>query len=121
MTITKQFAEDFAAEWIAAWNSHDVDRVLAHYTTDFTINSPTALAVMPESGGFIAGKENIRSYWLAALSKAPNLAFELYGLFIGVNGISLHYVNTATNKAVIEVMNFNEDLKVVQVLVYHGK
>ncbi len=121
MMITKEFAEDFAAEWIAAWNSHDVDWVLAHYTADFTINSPTALAIVPESGGFIAGKENVRRYWLTALSKAPNLAFELLGLFIGVHGVSLHYVNTTTNKTVIEVMNFNEDLKVTQVLVYHNQ
>lgn len=121
MIITKEFAENFAAEWIAAWNRHDVDKVLAHYTADFTIQSPTALMVVPESGGFIAGKENIRRYWLNALSKVPNLAFELLNLFIGVNGVSLRYVNMATNKIVLEVMNFNEDLKVTQVLVYHNQ
>ena len=26
--IDRRFAERFAAEWIAAWNSHDLDRVL---------------------------------------------------------------------------------------------
>ena len=119
--ITKEFAEDFAAEWMAAWNSHDVDRVLSHYTNDFTIYSPTALAIVQESKGFIAGKENIRRYWLTALSKAPDLAFELLGLFTGVHGIALHYINTASNKTVTEVMNFNENLKVIQVLVYHGE
>jgi hypothetical protein len=120
MMITKEFAEGFAAEWMAAWNDHDVDRVLAHYADDFTIDSPTALAVVPESKGFIAGKENIRRYWLTALSRAPGLAFEPLGLFVGVHGLSLHYINTASNKTVVEVMNFNEDLKVIQVLVYHG-
>ena len=120
MMITKEFAEDFAAEWIAAWNSHDMNRIMAHYADNFTIDSPTALAVVPESGGFIAGKEHIRSYWLTALNKAPDLAFELLGLFIGMRGVSLHFINTSINKTVVEVMNFNEDLKVAQVLVYHN-
>ena len=119
--ITKEFAKAFALEWIASWNSHDVDRVLTHYADNFTIASPTALAVVPESGGFIAGKEVIRRYWQTALSKAPGLAFELLGLFTGMDGISLHYTNAATGQTVIEVMNFNEDLKVKQVLVYHGR
>ncbi len=28
-------ARGFAEHWIAAWNSHDIDAVLAHYTDDF--------------------------------------------------------------------------------------
>jgi ketosteroid isomerase-like protein len=117
--ITKEYAEAFAAEWIAAWNSHDLDRVLTHYTDDFTIESPTALAVVPESKGFIAGKENIRRYWQTALDRLPDLAFELLAVFVGVHGVSLHFRNMAINKLVIEVMNFDEQGKVKQVLVYH--
>lgn len=25
---------DFAHEWIAAWNAHDLERILAHYADD---------------------------------------------------------------------------------------
>jgi ketosteroid isomerase-like protein len=34
MTITKEWAESFAVEWIEAWNGHDLPRVLSHYTDD---------------------------------------------------------------------------------------
>jgi len=34
------FAERFGADWIAAWNSHDLDRVLTHYEDDFEMSSP---------------------------------------------------------------------------------
>ena len=34
------FAERFATDWIAAWNSHDLDRVLTHYEDDFEMSSP---------------------------------------------------------------------------------
>ena len=33
--IEQSFAETFAAEWIAAWNSHDLESILSHYVEDF--------------------------------------------------------------------------------------
>jgi ketosteroid isomerase-like protein len=33
--LTQTTAEAFASEWIEAWNSHDLDRILAHYSDDF--------------------------------------------------------------------------------------
>ena len=38
--IDHAFAADFAREWIAAWNSHDLERIFAHYTDDFSMSSP---------------------------------------------------------------------------------
>jgi ketosteroid isomerase-like protein len=38
--ITKEQALDFAHEWVAAWNAHDLERVLSHYTEDFEMSSP---------------------------------------------------------------------------------
>ena len=29
--VDSAFAEHFANDWIAAWNAHDLDRVLSHY------------------------------------------------------------------------------------------
>jgi ketosteroid isomerase-like protein len=29
--IDAAFAQRFAADWIAAWNRHDLDAILAHY------------------------------------------------------------------------------------------
>ena len=33
------FAERFANVWIAAWNSHDLERILAHYEDEFEMSS----------------------------------------------------------------------------------
>jgi hypothetical protein len=38
--IDRAFAREFAAEWIAAWNSGDLERILSHYADDFEIRSP---------------------------------------------------------------------------------
>lgn len=37
--IDPAFARRFAADWIAAWNRHDLDAILAHYTDDFEMRS----------------------------------------------------------------------------------
>lgn len=39
--IDQAWAYDFAKEWIAAWNSHDLDRILSHYVEDFEMSSLT--------------------------------------------------------------------------------
>ena len=40
MNIDQAFAERFAAEWVEAWNAHDLERVLSHYAEDFEMSSP---------------------------------------------------------------------------------
>jgi ketosteroid isomerase-like protein len=49
--MEKGFAERFAKEWVAAWNSHDLDRVLAHYEEDFEMSSPIIIALVGEPSG----------------------------------------------------------------------
>lgn len=38
----------FAEDWLAAWNRHDVDAVLAHFHDDVVFTSPVAARVVPE-------------------------------------------------------------------------
>jgi ketosteroid isomerase-like protein len=45
--ISRGFGEEFAREWIEAWNSHDLDRVLSHYADDFTMSSPYIAQICP--------------------------------------------------------------------------
>lgn len=37
--IAKDQAHHFAQEWMEAWNAHNVERVLSHYTEDFEMSS----------------------------------------------------------------------------------
>lgn len=118
--ITKEFANEFAKDWINAWNEQDVEKVLSHYTDHFIIETPRALEVVPESKGTVAGKEAVRKYWLASMKKRPNLHFQLLDVLVGVNGLSVYYLNTVTNKKAVEVMCFDRDKKVTKVIVHYG-
>jgi ketosteroid isomerase-like protein len=48
VVMEEGFAERFAKEWIAAWNSHDLDRILGHYEDDFEMSSPVIPALVGE-------------------------------------------------------------------------
>jgi ketosteroid isomerase-like protein len=42
LIMTSKEAQAFADEWIAAWNSHDLERVLSHYAPEIVFLSPIA-------------------------------------------------------------------------------
>jgi len=74
MTITKLWADDFVHDWVEAWNTHDLVRVLSHYTDDFEMSSPFIAQFTGESSGVIAGKDTIAAYWRTALQSFQTCA-----------------------------------------------
>lgn len=89
--IDKSFADRFAADWIAAWNSRSLDRVLAHYTDDFQFSSPAIIKVVGEPSGSLRGKQAVGAYWAKALAGLPDLVMTLDAVLWGVNTIVLNY------------------------------
>lgn len=72
-------ADDFVAEWMEAWNGHDVERILEHYADDVEYFSPFIAQMAAQSGpggdGRLVGKEAVRAYFTAALERYPDLRF----------------------------------------------
>lgn len=64
-------------EWIAAWNSRDLERVLALYDENSEMTSDRIQALGFDSSGTLTGKAKLRMYWGKALTLLPNLHFEL--------------------------------------------
>ena len=89
--LTKEFATHFAAEWIAAWNAHDLPRILSHYTDDFEMSSPYIVQLLGEPGGKLKGKAAVGEYWRRALERTPTLHFELVDTLVGVDSLVLYY------------------------------
>lgn len=119
--MTKDFAMQFAIEWVAAWNSHDLDKILSHYSEDFTIETPMAKKLYPGSDGIVAGKSEVRKYWKIGLERIPDLKFEILDVLIGINGLAIYMINTATNRKSVEVMNFNNEKKVNKAFVSYSE
>ena len=89
--ITDEFAARFAADWIDAWNAHDLERILAHYTHDFEMASPVITQLMSEPSGRLKGKDAIRSYWAQAIARNPALRFELLDVLAGAASVVIVY------------------------------
>jgi hypothetical protein len=101
----------FAATWLAAWNSHDVEAVLAHFDDDVVFTSPVAVRILPESGGVLRGKDALRHYWTVALSMIPDLRFALERVFAGVDVLVICYRNENGDER-NEVLRFRRGLVV---------
>ncbi len=89
--LTAEQAEEFAQEWIAAWNSHDLERILSHYEDDFEMSSPVIAQLMEEPSGRLKGKERVAIYWGKALQRYPDLHFERLHVLRGVNSVTIVY------------------------------
>jgi hypothetical protein len=111
--IEKSWAQHFAAEWIAAWNAHNLERVLWHYHDDFEMRSPLIVELMGIAGGSLTGKSAIRPYWEKGLAAYPALRFELHCMLIGVDSIAIYYRSTPNSRMVAEVLTFSDDGQIV--------
>ena len=111
--LTRMQAEQFAAEWIAAWNSHDLARVLDHYAENFELSSPFIVSIAGEPCGRLRGKPAIAAYWSRALERIPNLHFELVAVFSGVRSIVLQY-RMHDGRGAAEWLEFGDDGKVLR-------
>ena len=101
-------AKEFAKQWIKSWNSHDLEDIMSHYSDDIEITTPMIKLAGEIQSGSLSGKENVEVYWSKALSKFPDLKFELIDVTSGVNSVALYYNSTMDKKA-IEVMFFNKN------------
>ena len=89
--MTEAEAQEFALEWIQAWNSHDLERILRHYSEDVEVTSPLVESVLGPGRVTVRGKTELRRYWGPALERYPDLRFTLYRAYAGAGSVVLHY------------------------------
>jgi len=115
LNLTSERARRFATEWIESWNSHDLDRILAHYAENVALTSPIAAKLLNVADGTVKGKAALGSYFRKGLEAFPQLRFELIEVMWGLSSIVLHYRNQAGTKSA-EFMEFDSAGKVTRVV-----
>ncbi|HBD12773.1 MAG TPA: nuclear transport factor 2 family protein [Porticoccaceae bacterium] len=108
--MDKEQARKFADEWLAAWNAHDLKRILSHYEEDFEMASPAIVSLMGQASGILKGKQSVGEYWSQALEKYPQLHFQLEHVLCGANSVTLIYQGVLGLSA--EVFHFSAAGKV---------
>jgi ketosteroid isomerase-like protein len=118
--LTEERARELADNWIEAWNSHNLDKILSHYAEDVVLVSPVAANILKNPSGTVNGKEALRSYFEKGLEVYPDLKFELIDVMWGISSIILYYVNQKGTKTG-EFMEVNSTGKVTKVVAnYNG-
>ena len=105
--------DEFARDWVEAWNAHDLERILSHYAPDVVFASPVAAEIVPESRGVIRAIDALRSYWASGLDRIPDLHFDLVDALHTVDGVTILYRNQR-DLLVAETLFFDSDGLVTQ-------
>ena len=101
----------FAERWQSAWNAHDLDALLAHFSPDVVFTSPVAAQLLPGSDGVIRGRDALRDYWSTALGMLPDLHFTVEAVYAGLDTVAISYRNHMGN-GVCEILTFRDELVV---------
>jgi ketosteroid isomerase-like protein len=118
--IDKVFAQQFASDWIDAWNDHDLERLLRHFSDDFEAWAPAISLVTHDSAGVLRGKAAVMASLSEARQLIPEVRFELISTLVGETSVTLYYKGVRGRLAA-ETFCFGPDLKVVSVLTMLGE
>ena len=117
--MTKDEARNLANDWIAAWNSHNLDLIMAHYDEAVELTSPVAAQLLGTPDGKVVGKANLRAYFQRGLQAYPDLHFRLVDVLCGLSSVVLYYTNhKGTHTA--EFMELSAAGKVTRVVANYG-
>ena len=101
----------FAEDWVSAWNSHDLDRILSHYSPEIVFLSP--IAQQRTGNGRVVGIPTLRSYWAQGLAAQPDLRFEILEVLMGYECLTIRYRNHQ-GRSVAETFEFGTKGDVVR-------
>ena len=117
--ITKDEAWKLANHWAEAWNSHDLDAIMAHYDDAVELTSPVAAQLLGAPEGKVAGKAAVRAYFQRGLHAYPELHFELQDVLWGLNSLVLYYSNQKGTKTA-ELMELSAAGKVMRAVAHYS-
>lgn len=113
-------ARRLAHAWLAAWNRHDLDAILAHYAGDVVLTSPLVVRRLGKADGTLRGRDELREYLDIGLRSVEDLHFTLHQVLTGVDGVTVLYARE-NGALVADVMVLNSEGLVRRARVfYHG-
>lgn len=84
-------ARQLAEQWVAAWNAHDLEAILALYAPGVVFQTPTIIATMGIADGTVRGAGELHEHFARGLARLPDLRFDLDGVYADVRSIAMTY------------------------------
>lgn len=113
---TQPEAEAFARQWLQAWNSRDVERIVALYGEDVELRSPVAARLAGASSGVLRGQAALRAYVERLLQQVADLHLQPERVYAGLDSVVLCYRGPAAQVA--ETLELDAAGKVRRVLAH---
>jgi predicted SnoaL-like aldol condensation-catalyzing enzyme len=120
--MSKELNKTVARSWVAAFNNHNLQELLALYSETALHYSPKLYIRKPETNGFISGKKSLSDWWEDAFSRLPDLHYELVRLTADEDAVFMEYVRQVPGEPDMKVAEILEiqDGVIVASRVYHG-
>lgn len=117
--LTQEQADQLAHEWLKSWNSHDLDRIMRHYSEQIEFVSPFVVKLLNERTGTIRGKAALRGYFSKGLEKYPDLTFHLRKVFLGMRSVTVYY-ESINDLMAAETMEIDDRGLIARVLAHYA-
>ena len=114
--------EQIAVKWFDAFNTKNLEQLLALYDDEAQHFSPKLKIRQPETNGLIIGKEAMRVWWQDAFDRLPKLHYKVTSLTANTNRVFMEYIRQVEHEEdmlVAEVLEIKNG-KIVFSRVYHG-
>jgi hypothetical protein len=89
--LSQEEGERLAQEWLAVWNAHDLEAIMALYAPEIVFQTPTLIDTLGIPDGAVSGLEALREHFARGLARLPDLHFDLDQIYLGVRSIAIAY------------------------------
>jgi hypothetical protein len=110
--------QSLVEDWIDAWNSRDLDRIMGHYADGVVFEANTVVRRWNRPDGTLRGIDELREHFRRGLELAPKIHFELEEVFSAPSGYAALYRRDNGNR-VLDVVELNREGKAKQVKAYY--
>jgi len=117
--VTRDEIRQLAEDWVAAWNTHDLNAIISHYDERVELISPVAEQLLGVADGKVTGKASLREYFQRGLEAYPELHFDLKDVLAGLNSLVLYYTNQKGTRTG-EFMDLGTGSKITRVVAHYS-
>ena len=110
--------QSLVEDWIDAWNSRDLDRIMEHYADAVVFEANTVVRRWNRPDGTLRGIEELREHFRRGLELAPTIHFELEEVFSAPSGYAALYRRDNGNR-VLDVVELDGEGKARQVKAFY--
>jgi limonene-1,2-epoxide hydrolase len=114
--------KQIAQEWFKAFNTQNIDALIALYAEAAEHYSPKLKLREPQTKGFISGKKTLKTWWLDCFERLPSLQYEVLSIIADEQRVFMEYIRHVNGEEALrvgEVLEIKDEL-IVFSRVFHS-